>query len=298
MRQSPRPIDLMIVGAQKAGTTSLLRYLGNHSSICIHEKPEILFFLIDEEYQKGYSWAFNRYFSHCKDNKKLLFAKNAGIMYSLEAIRRLKYHNPDVNLVIILRNPVDRAYSAYWYACREGWETHKSFEEAIDAESKRLNEDPFKWRQCAYLDRSFYYKHIQNLYEIFKKKQVHIFLYEDFKKNPLSVCKQVFSIFNVEMKNFNIPSIKFNKSAISRSQWLIRLINTDNIVKRIVKKVVPENITCGIGKKFKKLNRKEFEYPPINPGTKKTLKDFFREPNEKLSLLIGRDLKKWNDLND
>ena len=49
-----RPIDLMIVGAQKAGTTSLLRYLGNHSSICIHEKPEILFFLIDEEYQKGY----------------------------------------------------------------------------------------------------------------------------------------------------------------------------------------------------------------------------------------------------
>ncbi len=233
MRQSPRPIDLMIVGAQKAGTTSLLRYLGNHPSICIHEKPEILFFLIDEEYQKGYSWAFDKYFGHCVDNKKLLFAKNVGIMYSIEAISRLKYHNPDVNLVVMLRNPVDRAYSAYWYALREGWETLKSFEDALDAEPERLKEDSFKWRHCAYLDRSLYYKHIQTLYEIFKKGQIHIYFYDDFKKDPLSVCKQILSIFNVDMENFNIPSIKFNKSAISRSQYLIRLINTDNIVKKI-----------------------------------------------------------------
>lgn len=294
MRQSPRSIDLMIVGAQKAGTTSLLRYLGNHSSICIHEKPEILFFLIDKEYQKGYSWAFDRYFGHCADNKKLLFAKNVGIMYWIEAIRRLKYHNPDVNLVVMLRNPVDRAYSAYWYARREGWETLKSFEKAIDAESKRLNKDPFKWRQCAYLDRSFYYKHIQILFEIFKKEQVHIFLYEDFKKDPISVCRQVLSLFNLYLENFNIPSVRFNKSAIAKSELLIRIINTDNILRRIVNKIMSENIKYRIGKKLKKLNQKEFEYPPMNPETKKILIEFFKEPNEKLGMLINRDFRKWN----
>jgi len=287
-----KSIDLMIVGAQKAGTSSLLRYLGNHSSICIHEKPEILFFLIDEEYQKGYPWAFNRYFGHCGDNKKLLFAKNVGIMYWPEAIKRLKEHNPDIHLVPILRNPVDRAYSAYWFARRKGWENIKTFEEALKAEETRKKEDTFKWRNCLYLERGNYYKHIVNIFEHFRKEQVHIYLFENLTSNPVRVCKEICSIFSLDYKRE--IKCRHNVAAMARSERLTRILRrigkSESALKNILKAIIPESLKNSL----LKLNEGEFSPPQMKEETRKALVGFYKKPNQMLVELIGRDLSRWS----
>jgi hypothetical protein len=286
-----KPIDLMIVGAQKAGTTSLLRYLGNHPVICIHNQIELMFFLLDIEYIKGYEYAFEHYFHHCND-KGLLFAKNVGIMYWPKAIKRLKEHNPHIHLVLILRNPVDRAYSAYWFARREGWENIKIFEEALKAEEIRKEGDAFKWRQCLYLERGNYYKHIVKIFEHFRKEQVHVYLFEDLTSDPMRVCKEICSIFGL---NYNLEiKCRHNVAAIARSEMLAyilrRIGQSGSSLKKNLKAIIPDSLK----KSLLKLNKVEFTPPLMKEETKKALIEFYKEPNHMLSELIGKDLSGWS----
>ena len=141
-------IQLMIVGAQKSGTSSLLRYLEQHPDMHTHPQPEMTFFLQDREYSRGYEWAFAKYFAGESDRddiaNKQLIAKNVMVMHSPEVMQRIYEHNPDIHLVVLLREPVARAYSAYWWARRRGWENIKTYEEALAAEEDRLNENWFK----------------------------------------------------------------------------------------------------------------------------------------------------------
>ena len=83
----PRPlIDMIIVGAAKSGTTSLLRYLGQHPEVCPQREPEFAYFVLDGQYARGYESAFDRYFGGCGRATKVV-AKNVGLMY-LRAARR------------------------------------------------------------------------------------------------------------------------------------------------------------------------------------------------------------------
>jgi len=234
---TPKPINLMIAGAQKAGTTSLLRYLGTHPDICVHEQIEMTYFALDEEYQRGYRWAYEKYFCYSNDLPSFVFAKNVDIMNLPEAARRLKEHNPDVHIVTLLRNPVERAYSAYWFARSKGREKLKSFEEAIIAEPERLKKDPYKWRHNAYLDKGNYCKHLEMLSNLFGKEKLHIFLDEDFKRDPLQVCNKIVNLFSLDpMKDISVVQKKHNTSAMARSDVCARAINRivrePNAIKR------------------------------------------------------------------
>ena len=131
-----QPIQLMIVGTQKSGTSSLLRYLAQHPDIHTHSQSEMTFFLQDHEYTRGYESAYAKYFAQCSENCKLI-AKNVMVMYSHDIMQRIYQHNPKIHLVVLLREPVARAYSAYWWARRRGWENITSFEEALAAEQHR-----------------------------------------------------------------------------------------------------------------------------------------------------------------
>ena len=289
-----RPIDLMIVGAQKAGTTSLIRYLGMHPKVCIHKQTELTFFLLDEEFGLGYDKAFKKYYCDCQDESSVIMAKNVGIMYWPDAVKRLKEHNPEMHLVAILRNPVDRAYSAYWFARRNGWESLETFEQGIDAEPIRLKEDTFKWRQCAYLDRGIYHRQIAFILEHFRRNQVHIFIFEDFKKNPDDVCRKIYNLFGLDSHSSINANSYYNKAAIARSEGIARFLNSDNPIKRFVRSLLRDDIAFFIKKKVKKINKKNFIPPPMNPETRMRLIEYFKEYNHTLGETIGFDSSPWN----
>ena len=298
MIQSPRQIDLMIIGTQKAGTTSLLKYLSQHPQICVCPHNEIIFFRNDEMYKKGYEYAWGKYFSKCSVNK-LIVTKDVMTMYSEKALRRIKEHNPQMILVILLRNPIARAYSAYWFVRRQGWESIKSFEEAMKAEENRLKEGWEKYFRNAYIYNSVYYPHIKKIFDIFDKNCIKIYLSEWLKADPIKICKDIYSILELNENFMPDTSVNYNKQALPRSDILGRVNNflftKGTPISAVIKNILSEERIIGLRRFIWKLNTREGKVPPMNPSTKKWLLEYFRPYNLSLQELTGIDVSHWNN---
>ena len=297
MDNKEKPLmKLMIVGSQKSGTSSLLRYLAQHPDIYTHPQPEMTYFLQDHEYERGYGRAYAKYFSKCPSDKTLI-AKNVMVMCSEERMQRIYEHNPEIQLVILLREPVSRAYSAYWWARRRGWENIKTFEEALAFEEERLTEDWFKWRQCLYKFNSTYYPHINNIISQFGEKNVHCILTDELKTNAEKVCQRLFNLIGVRTEFQPLVEEKHNQAAIPRSEsfgfLFTQFLASRNPLRRAIRKLVPDAAAFKIRKTILDFNNKPFSPPPINPQTQKTLTRYFEPYNGQLAQLLGQDLSHW-----
>lgn len=289
-------IQLMIVGSQKSGTSSLLRYLAQHPDIYTHPQPEMTYFLQDHEFERGYDWAYGKYFSKCPDDMQII-AKNVMVMCSTDRMQRIYEHNPGIRLVILLREPVSRAYSAYWWARRRGWENIKSFENALDMEESRLNEDWFKWRQCVYKFTSTYALHLKSIFELYGEENVHCVLTDDLKSDATAVCQDIFRLMEVDPDFAPIVGERLNQAAMPRSEkfgyMFTQFLSSRNPLRRAIRKLVPDAAAYKLRKAVLDLNEKPFTPPTMKPTTHQELAAYFRPYNEQLSELIGRDLTHW-----
>jgi hypothetical protein len=204
-------IDVMIAGVEKAGTTSLLRYLGEHPQIATHEAMEFPFFVRDDLYENGYDEIYNKYFQS-DANGKLLLAKNVGCFYWENAAERMYAHNHNMKLIIILRNPVARAYSAYRYAVQMGREDKPTFEDAIEAEDYRLGSGvEYHKRYHAYLKRGMYAQQLERLHQYFPPKQIKIILFEELIKEPQVCLAEILQFLELAPAKID-TTIKYNET--------------------------------------------------------------------------------------
>ena len=286
----------MIVGSQKSGTSSLLRYLAQHPEIYTHPQPEMTFFLQDHEYVRGYERAYAKYFSKCPEDKRLI-AKNVMVMCSQEIMQRIYEHNTEIHLVVLLREPVSRAYSAYWWARRRGWENIKTFEEALAAEEARLNENWFKWRQCVYRFNSTYYPHVKNMIKLFGEERVHCVLTDELKTDARAVCQQIYELMDVHSDFAPVVGERHNQAAMPRSErfgfLFTQFLASRNPLRRAIRKLVPDAAAYKLRKAVLDLNDKPWTPPPLNPQTREELGDYFKPHNQQLAALLGQDLTHW-----
>lgn len=293
------PIQIMIVGAQKAGTTSLLRYLAQHPSVCVPVQTEMAYFAIDAEYDDGYERAFRKYFGHCRQDTAVLVAKNAALMYLPKAVERLHRHNAGMQVVVLLRNPVARAYSAYWFARRVGREDLRTFEEALAAESARLAGDPLKASFCAYVHNGEYVRHLQTLYRYFDQSQVQVYLTDDLKRDPAEVCRAILGSVGLNGHYALDVGRRHNSAGKARSQLVARSLvafqDSRHPVRRAVRRLIPDRIAYRLWSTIDRLNSREFMPPTMAPETRAKLVEHFRPFNAELGSLLGRDLNHWND---
>ncbi len=201
----------LIIGAQKAGTTSLYRYLAKHPDI----KPnfvvkELSFF--DEYYDRGIPW-YKSHFPFKRKNKHY-FEGTTHYLFNPLAPKRIKDVLPNVKIIALLRNPIDRAYSSYKHQVRAGRET-LSFEEAIESEKKRLkgekerlsNESSYfsyNYNHFSYLERGKYNEQIQNWLEYFPKEQMFILSSDEFFKNTESSLNKIYNFLEIKPSQVNI----------------------------------------------------------------------------------------------
>ncbi len=304
--ETVRKIRLMIVGAQKSGTSSLLRYLAQHPDIHTHAQPEMTFFLQDREYTRGYEWAFAKYFvGEHTDSEiagKQLIAKNVMVMHSPEVMRRIYEHNTDIHVVVLLREPVARAYSAYWWARRRGWENIKTYEEALAAEDTRVNEDWFKWRQCAYQYNGVYYPHVKNLITQFGLNRVHCILTDDLKEDAAAVSRHLFHHIDVSTDFTPVIGERHNQAALPRSEGFnflfTQFLASHNPLRKAIRKLIPDATAYKLRKAVLDWNDKpqrdtESVPPPLNPETRERQIAYFKPFNEQLAELLDRDLSSW-----
>ncbi len=299
LQRGSETIRAMLVGAPKAGTTSLYRYAVQHPNLLGHPQRELSYFFSNEEYNSGYDAATAKYFPSPTAEKALPLAKHVFTMYSPSAITRLKEHNPHTHVFALLRDPVRRAYSSFWYAKRRGWDTAKTFEQAIQWEADQTTGDDWLTnRDRMHLHVGIYHPHINNLLDTFGKDQVHIFLTDDLASDAAKLCRSIYQATGVDptftpdlIQNHNTASAARSEPA---ARALASVLKSKNPLKRAIRKLIPHSLARRTRHALLALNEKPFTPPPMNEDTRRKLIDHFAPHNEQLAQLIGRDLSIWS----
>lgn len=181
---------LFIIGAQRSGSTYLYHLLDEHPEIAMSRpvRPEPKFFLNDQLYAKGRAYYEDAYFSGHSKRTRYLGEKSTSYIESVVVANRIHQFYPDARILMILRNPVIRAYSNYKFSVAHQLE-NLSFEDALKAEPVRLAEASFSTsvNPYAYCKRGHYIDYIEAYLKIFDRSQLEILIFEDLVSNTESV---------------------------------------------------------------------------------------------------------------
>lgn len=222
--QNERKVDFIICGAQKGGTTALDTYLRQHPDICMARIKEVHFF-DKEEFFSDSTVDYSKYHAsfHPKKKHKLVGEATPVYMYWDEAPHRIWEYNPYMKLIILLRNPIDRAYS-HWNMQRSRNIDPLSFWDAIQNEEERCRKAaPYKHRLYSYVDRGFYLSQLEKIWNIFPKENVLIMKSEYLKKQQIHALRDVCMFLGIdefqkiEVKNVHSRSYQSKMSDQEKS---------------------------------------------------------------------------------
>ena len=291
--------DFLIVGASKSGTSSIYHYLRQHPDVYLSEKQkEGRFFSQMQGCFQGpgdknvestvirdlqsYEALFEGY-----TNQKAIGDISPEYLYFHEkAIPLIKSTlDENVKIIIILRNPVDRAFSGYTHFKRDRRE-NLSFEEALQNEDERKNQNwIWAWQ---YKNSGFYFRQVMAFLDNFKN--VKVIIYEDLRDNEQSILSEICEFIGVDPGFSFDTSYKYNVSGDPKSAVLYKLETSRSLVN-FVKKIIPRSWATKIKTTF--TGEKQMIKTEMNPQTKRELIEFFREDILQLQDLLHRDLSHW-----
>lgn len=288
--------DFLVVGAAKSGTTSLFNYLNQHPDIYIPKVKECRFFSQLPKDFNGMGAEFfpnsgitdeKEYFGLFEEHEEKVCGdiSNDYLYYYEESIENIKkYLGDEVKIIIILRNPIDRAYSNYIHAIRDNWED-LTFEEAIIREPYRIKQH-WGW-PYHYVNVGFYFKQVKAYLEYFKN--IKIYLYDDLKDINEFMC-DMFRFLEVEPMRIENSKEVFNASGRPKNQLIHKFVNNESRFKEAIKplfrKILPRNT-------LEVIKARNLKKVAIQPQTRFYLQGVYRDDITHLSKLIGRDLEGW-----
>ncbi len=189
-------VDFVIGGTQKGGTSALDSFLRQHPEICMPETRKELHFFDREADDTDYK----KYHANFKPTPQHRVIGEASpiYMYWETAPYRIWKYNPKMKWILVLRNPVARAFSAWNMETKRSKEK-LSFAEAIDKESKRSREAlPLQHRVFSYIDRGFYAHQVRRLFNIFGKGNCLVLLNEELRNDHKKTLRRVFDFLGVD----------------------------------------------------------------------------------------------------
>jgi len=293
--------NFFVIGAHKAGTTSLYYQLKQHPEIFMSRIKEPKFFALeghaldfkgpyDERIRRGTTTDLVDYlglFEQVREEKSI--GEMSTIYLSdLRAPGAIAHRVPDARIVAILRHPAERAFSAFQHLLREGYEPLPSFEEALDAEPQRAADGWYA--QYHYMGRGLYGRHLQRYFDRFNPARIRIYLYEDFVEKPRWLLADLFGFLGVNTGFRPDISARHNVSGRARSARLQRWLTRPHPLKEALKTWIPEHWGHRAISWVQPFNVVRAE---LNPGTRRRLIDVYRDDIESLQVLIGRDLSHW-----
>lgn len=255
--------DFLVIGAQRSGTSSLYKYLGRHPHVAPSLRKEVGYF--SGHYHEGESWyrahfpLASRSAAHRRLHgvKLLSFEATPDYLFDPRTPSRISALLPDARFVVLLRNPVDRAYSHYLHMQRLGFED-LAFDEALDAEERRLHGDlevldvdpdhqAKEWSRYSYVARGRYALQLLRWWEHFDRDRFLIIRSEDFFESPGRILAEITDFVGVDRW---LPETFSNYSYVGASPSI----------------------------------------PDIGADLRAQLQSVFKEDNEHLAELLGRDM--------
>lgn len=290
--------SIFLLGVQKCGTTALAKMLGEHSEIFVPSVKETYFFVDESYFSNGESWYLEEFYSSKAIGEAQLFCDATPFyLCSEDALKRIASFTDDAaRFIVCLRNPVSRAYSAYWHQRRLGNE-NVDFEGALKLESDRIGDAKAKgerWWRHAYTQVGFYAEHLERAFSILGRERFLVLNENDLAETE--ALKSRLHAFLGLKNDFEIDQVsRANKSVMPRSRLLQRFVVGRNPLKRFIKYFVPREIRSAVGQKILRSNLKQFSYPPMENSTRELLNGIFAGDLVRLGKL-GVDVpKSWTE---
>ena len=289
--------NLLIVGAAKSGTTSLHHYLNQHPDIFMSSLKEPHFLINKEIGEKRIPNGIiniEDYIQLFKGYSRTKYRGESSVMYLLfpeiTIANIKKYLSDDVKIIIMLRNPVDRAYSGYQHVKRYNIMESLSFKDALDKSEYRYFKNKNMTPASRYLELGMYYDQVKEFSEAFTN--IHVIIYDAYKADFNSELQKVFKFLEIDSVVIDAEEKYMVGGWQWKNEWLKHLMIKKNLFKSIVKLLVP----------FKKLrkwirvliqHKNTIKVNAIDLNTEQWLKTYYKGDVEKLSKLLDVELNHW-----
>ena len=290
--------NLLIVGAAKSGTTSLHNYLKQHPDFFMTDHKEPHFLINNEIGVKRVHKAVTNLSDYQKmfeGSSEYKYRGESSVMYLPFpdiAIRNIKkYLNKDVKIIIMLRNPVERAFAGYLHNVRYNTSENLSFEEAIEKSEERYHDNNSTTPDTRYLHIGMYYEQVKKFKDEFGEN-VHVIIYDDYVDDINKSIDAVFNFLGVKSILVDTTQRYMVGGWVFKKTFLRKILIADNSFKSIIKSLVPSV-------KIRESIRKIIMYfgtsktPELSNEMKLMLLDYYSEDIESLSSLLGKNLNYW-----
>ena len=292
--------NFFILGAAKCGTTSLYEYLGQHPDVYLSEPKEPTFF--DMEYEKGLPYYWSKYFKNWNGETAVGEARPINLFLPFVATR-IRESVPDARLIVILRNPVERAMSSWWMDRCHGQE-RLSFPDAMRVNLENLHvgnvfegdEGFMRWKSVVspldlrtrsirtYLEIGYYAQQLKRYRSLFPESQLKVVLFDDLRRDAPAVVRELWEFLRVDR---TVPLGELLPVNVGITRQMLPIVKfarrtgiNDMLPKRIGARV--HYLTSVIGSK-----------PKMDPATRRGLVEHYEPQVRELEELLGRDLSHW-----
>ena len=300
------PVDFLVVGAAKSGTTTLYETLNKHPGIYIPQNKECRYFSDASGEFAGPGPQYANNVTRTLDEYQRLFKKAKPdqlcgdmspdyLYYYRSAVPKiLNEKDSSVPIVIILRNPIDRAYSSYLYHIRDGRED-LNFEDALDAETDRRRANwPWGW---SYLDGGMYAQQVKAYTDNFERVLLLL-----FERDVVSgqATEKILRFLNLDMAPEVPNNVHVNKSGYPRSRlfhkFITRVLMDELIVRKIKNLVKMTPFYAGSRRIYRRLIEVNLKAEPMSVATRRMLRERYQNDVALLSEQTGLPLQEyWTD---
>jgi hypothetical protein len=285
----------LIVGVQKAGTTSIYNYLQKHPQVYMSLVKETNFLEKDwsavEKAQKNKNGIltiedYGKLFEGVTDEIAIGEASPNYLFHYQSSAARIQQYVPEAKLIAILRNPTERAYSDYLMHLRDAI-NYRPLEEQIEHSAHK----------SFILQKGFYYTQIKYYLDLFGREQFKIFLYEDLCNNSQAFMQQMYRYIGVN-ETFKVDTSKKVQTAkVPKNKTINNLLQKNNPLRTLaantLKIILPESNRQNLRDRLIAFNSKSKKAAPLAPETRDKLNKLYREDILKLQDLLQQDLSIW-----
>ena len=269
----PKPPSFLVIGGQRCGSSWIHKCLDEHPDVFTANPKEVHFF--NRNYQRGESWYLEHF--QCSPQHKAWGEVTPDYIAHAQTPSLAAKLCPDARLVVILREPIERAYSIYKLKMGTTM-NYPTFKEAID-------------RHPDILEHGLYANHINLWHQHFDKEQLLIMTYSDLLESESLTISRVFKHIGVDDQF--IPSWigkPTNTAIMPKLRSRLKAFGLDPLVKVVGRSPAGDMIRKRI--KAKKLKSDPLE--SIDQSIIEQLNQYYKEPNSQLRKLLGRELEGWS----
>lgn len=285
--------NFFIVGAPKCGTTSLYNYLQQHPDIFMCEIKEPNYFSCEDIKKQGLYYqdrqvasleAYSNLFTAAR-NKKAIGEASVSYLFYPSVPARIKEIIREPKAIILIRHPVERAFSHYLMDMRLGYVT-LTLNEIVGKKCSHRNLHLY-YQQ--FVEVGLYYSQIKRYFDVFGRDNVKVCIYDDLQSNMPDVIRSVYSFLGVD-EGFEPDTTEIHNRFKSPKYELLKFIYRRASMRKIVKAILPGYMSEYLIRHMFNIEDK----PELDNITRNMLNHIFREDILQLEILLGRDLHAWH----